>query len=1073
MKLKIHEFQKIIKVMSKNFLYLLFLIPIISFSQVGVNTTAPNAMLDVQSTSNGVLIPRVQLTSITDNATITNPAGGALTTSTLVYNMAPAGVSPNDVIPGFYYWDNTASRWIPIGGNTTSDHDWYEEGTTSPPDAITDKMFHTGNVAIGKNTTNSPLEVETNAEFETGIKNNFTSNVSQGVARKGFYNELIINSNDQSVGINSVLTGTGSGYQYGISNEISNTNNGNHIGAYNYLNGNGNGYHSGTENYLQGSGDGIHTGTKNEVVNSGNNVNHGSLNEIHGSGTGEHYGTFNSLFGSGSGPQVGTANSINNSEDNTHTGTSNTITSSGDGANYGVFNNLNGTGHGYQYGNFSLIQNTGAGYHFGNYLNMIGTGSGNRYGNYTAINNNNLGDNFGSYSVLTGGGNGYHYGSFNSLGGDGNGEHTANYNIVSGTGIGTKYGTKNIVPVFAGGRHFGVYSEVLKPGSTNFAGYFLGNVGIGTTTLNTYTLPPSRGTNGQIMRTDGFGNVTWQDLTSHAWDLNGNTAITSPATPITYGTSTIGATENFLGTTDNNDVTVGTNNIERMRIKNTTGNVGIGTANPSSTLEIVSGGTTELKLSSRAFFGPTRFSMISDKELPDEWRPTFIESADNGSFTGRMDFFTNGTGIANKFGSLRAMSITNGKVGVGTINPAEKVHVFDSSDANKSSIYSEARQISTGTDYDNIAIKGYGRAMPSWGFGNGVMGIGDTANSYHATGVYAHLGSAAPVLPSTNQALYANGNNLGNAGIFMGGNVGINTQTPTLAKLQVDGMVGSTTALFRGNSTTSQGLSFVADWPGIYFNSYSAGGGVRTMAGSGYTAIINTDQSSGGLVFQTTNTVNAASGSLITVPVRMTIAGNGNVGIGAPTPSNLLHVNSASSGAVRIVDGTEATGRVLTSNAAGVGTWQPVGINNVVGGLNGTGVTINYLQGPYLQTGSSIALPPGKYAVNVNMLMARLPLVLTPDNSFFWVRSTFSDSSGVNPTPSGDIVGSNLISGNFPGSGYYSLLTGTIIINNTTPGIKLYYYVAGNVVTNNTTGFITNFGSSVWAEDNIIAYRLN
>jgi hypothetical protein len=471
---------------------------------------------------------------------------------------------------------------------------------------------------------------------------------------------------------------------------------------------------------------------------------------------------------------------------------------------------------------------------------------------------------------------------------------------------------------------------------------------------------------------------------SNDWNLNGNTAITTPSIPVTYGTSTIANTENFIGTKDNNDVTIGTNNIERLRVKNTTGNVGIGTANPS-----------------------------------------------------------------------------------------EKVHVYQNSDTNKSAIFSEVRQINTGTDYDNIAIKGYGRGTSGWGFGNGVMGIGDTANSFFATGVYAHLGTTTPSLPSTNQALFANGNGLGNAGVFMGGNVGINTQTPTLAKFQVDGMIGNTTSLFRGNSTTSQGISMVADWPGIYFNSYY-NGAIRSMAGSGFASIINTDQSSGGLVFQTTNVGNPASGTAIaSVPVRMTISGAGNVGIGAPTPSNLLHVNSTTSGAVRIVDGTQATGRVLTSNATGVGTWQEIGINNVVGYISNVGVTINYNTGLYLQTGSYVSLPPGRYAVNVNMLMARASLVISPNDSSFWVRSTFSDSGLPNPSPSGDIIGSDLISGNHPGTSYYSMLTGTVIINNPGPFSKNYYYVAGNCVSANTTQNITGFGSTYWAENNIIAYRLN
>lgn len=364
------------------------------------------------------------------------------------------------------------------------------------------------------------------------------------------------------------------------------------------------------------------------------------------------------------------------------------------------------------------------------------------------------------------------------------------------------------------------------------------------------------------------------------WKLDGNTAITSPAIPVTYGTSTFGAAENFMGTTDNNDVTIGTNNIERLRIEKTTGDVGIGTANPT-----------------------------------------------------------------------------------------ERLHVRKVSNSSKSTIFSEAEQINTGTDYQNTAIKGIGKGVAAWGYGNGIMGIGDATNSYYATGVYAYLGSATPTLPVYNQALFANGNNLGFSGIFTGGNVGIGTLFPT----------------------------------------------------------------------------------------------------------QLLHLTSATNGAVRIVDGTQGVGRVLTSDATGVGTWQKVGIDNVVGVLSASGVTIPYNQTVnFLQTGSYIILPPGRYAVNVTMLLARnYTSTTSPNNSFFWVRSSFSDSAGVNPVSSPDIVGSTLASGNFAGTSVYAMLNGTIIINNATAGNKTYYYVAGRTVYSNTTETLTNFGSTYWAEDNIIAYRLN
>lgn len=411
--------------------------------------------------------------------------------------------------------------------------------------------------------------------------------------------------------------------------------------------------------------------------------------------------------------------------------------------------------------------------------------------------------------------------------------------------------------------------------------------------LETSTLVYNIGSAGTAPNNVVAGFYYWNNNTTRwipiagnsGWHLNGNTAITSPANPANYGTSTIATTENFIGTTDANDVTIGTNNIERMRVKTTTGNVGIGTA-----------------------------------------------------------------------------------------TPLQPLHVYKQSNDTKSTILGEAIQTNAGADYQNRGVQGYGRGTPDsggYGYGIGVMGIGDRINSYFATGIYAYLGSTAPNAPTTNQALIANGNNLGNAAIFTGGNVGIGT-----------------------------------------------------------------------------------------------ILGD--------SPSNLLHINSTTNGAVRIVDGTQANGRVLTSNATGVATWQRPGIENIVGTLNATGANIPYNLTNFVQTGSSITLPPGRYAVNVTMLLARNSTALpSPNNSFFWVRSSFSDSNGANPLPSPDIVGSNLASGNFGGTSIYAMLTGTIIINNTTAGNKTYYYVAGRCVYSNTTETLTNFGSTYWAEDNIIAYRLN
>ncbi|WP_028376476.1 hypothetical protein [Leeuwenhoekiella sp. MAR_2009_132] len=81
----------------------------VSHAQVGIGTTTPanGSLLDIEASDKGLLIPRVSLTGITDNTTITPSATKGL----LVFNQAVT-TGANAVTEGFYYWDGT--KWVAL-----------------------------------------------------------------------------------------------------------------------------------------------------------------------------------------------------------------------------------------------------------------------------------------------------------------------------------------------------------------------------------------------------------------------------------------------------------------------------------------------------------------------------------------------------------------------------------------------------------------------------------------------------------------------------------------------------------------------------------------------------------------------------------------------------------------------------------------------------------------------------------------------------------------------------------------------------------------------------------------------
>ncbi len=138
----------------KKIILIISLISVLSSSaQVGIGTTTPNsdAILELSSTTKGLLLPRVALTATTSFAPL-----AAHTLGMSVFNTATAG----DVTPGTYYNDGT--KWIRIEKSTAATRSFY-----MPPVAIDVSVAATGQTmdlyTLYKNQFNTPSVKSTSA----------------------------------------------------------------------------------------------------------------------------------------------------------------------------------------------------------------------------------------------------------------------------------------------------------------------------------------------------------------------------------------------------------------------------------------------------------------------------------------------------------------------------------------------------------------------------------------------------------------------------------------------------------------------------------------------------------------------------------------------------------------------------------------------------------------------------------------------------------------------------------------------------------------------------------------------
>lgn len=241
--------------------------------------------------------------------------------------------------------------------------------------------------------------------------------------------------------------------------------------------------------------------------------------------------------------------------------------------------------------------------------------------------------------------------------------------------------------------------------------------------------------------------------------------------------------------------------------------------------------------------------------------------------------------------------------------------------------------------FDNGTSTGINTNAPSGNFhvnSAAATGIIRLTSTTAATGLVAQVNaSGASIINYENAPLFLGTNGTNKLVVTAGGNTGIGVIN-TNAKLQVAGNISlddeaaadapariigfpvngpgnHNNLTIQAKNNTASGTAFVGGNLTLAAGDFNTSGASGSYGGE---VIIRAgknvfDGSGGG------NIVLQAGGNAYTERMRIT-GSNGYVGIGTNNPTAKLHV----AGSMKLVDGTQANGRILTSDASGNASWQ-------------------------------------------------------------------------------------------------------------------------------------------------------
>ena len=365
---------------------------------------------------------------------------------------------------------------------------------------------------------------------------------------------------------------------------------------------------------------------------------------------------------------------------------------------------------------------------------------------------------------------------------------------------------------------------------------------VGRRSRGTLALPTVLANNDFIMSmlASGYDGTAFQNPATIDFYVDGTPSAGNVPTRISFvtGSNSGNRAERLkIGSTGN----IAFNNTQ-MYLNNATGNVGIGTNTPTAQLHL-GNIVTNRKL--------VLFDIVNDNN----------QFYGFGVNSGVLRYQVDATSSSHVFyagapavGSNELMRIQGtGNVGIGTSNPGAKLEV--------------AGQIKmTG------GSPGAGKVLTS-----------DTA------------GLASWQTPSSSSSQWASsGTNINNSNA---GNVGIGNSNPTRAKLEVNGVAGTTggatSAIFGGEGA---GISIQRNWPTIGFNQYrDIPTGSGKAIGNGYGMQMNMDPSNGAFSINMQDSVGANQSFGANTAKGITVFKNGFVHVGNNDVSNLATLSISGS----------------------------------------------------------------------------------------------------------------------------------------------------------------------------------